>query len=109
MTSIGEIAVGPHAGVRSEVGRLKPLAIRISEESQRDRGKGVPADEIPCTPGCAASDFPVSSEDIDGQPQRGALDLPEYTGRVGSPSTKQPQMSVPPLILARCTSRLTSR
>jgi hypothetical protein len=39
-------------------------------------------------------------------PRPAAWISPFHTGEVGSPSTKQEMMSVPPEIEARCTSRL---
>ena len=54
----------------------------------------------------AAPACPLSSKTSTRMPSARAWISPRHTGPIGLPPTKQPTMSVPPEIDARCTSRL---
>jgi hypothetical protein len=55
------------------------------------------------------SGLPSSVNTSTAMPRPGAWISPRQTGAVGSPSTKQETMSVPPEMEARCTSALMAR
>ena len=65
-------------------------------------GKGAAQTSSPLTPGGAGR--PSGSRTSTARPRPGPWISPRQTGRVGSPSTKQDRMSVPPEIDARCRS-----
>ncbi len=99
----GEIAVAPDVVEALEIGGVVFLAVGIVPEGDRHRGERPDADELALL---LPDRLAVVVPDVDGHAEPGPWISPDQTGSIGTPSTKQPMMSVPPEIEARCTSAL---
>ena len=79
----GEVTVRPHLRESLVVRGVIALVTFVGPEAERHRRERLPADELTRDTGCIAKRRAVVGGDVDGQAERGALDLTRVDGAGG--------------------------